>query len=80
MANFSGAAERRGMNAYQQLAVRGITTERSACCCGHDTHPVSEAERARSLCLPEGCADPTADAEEQRHRRSIAPQLEAGYT
>ena len=45
----------------------------------HDSDPVRQAERARSLCLPERCTDSPADSEEQRHQRAIDPQLEASY-
>lgn len=61
----------------QQLAVRGLPAQWSACGRRHEPDPVGEAQRPRSVCVSEGRADPVADAEEQRYRRVAAAQLGA---
>jgi len=44
--------------------------------CGDESHPVSQTERARSLCLPEGCARAVADSSGESDRGIAAPLLD----
>ena len=43
----------------------------------HEPGAVGQTQRARSVGLPEGCADAIADAHEQPHRRVAAALLAA---
>ena len=59
----------------KKLAVCRLPQGRPAGGRCHEPHPECSAQRARPVCLPQGCADPAAYAQKQPDRRVTAPSL-----
>ena len=57
------------------VAVRGQRTRGQTRRCGHEPGAVGQAQRTRSLGLPQRCADATANSTQQQPRRTVASPL-----